>query len=80
VANFRNREYHRRAARQALRVAGGLALYDPNTGFYRPALRPVPYERREQRKPRAVPAEQMSLDFEERKPLQDLFPEAYLGE
>lgn len=73
-----NREYQRRAARIALSRVACEVIEDPNSGFYRPAYRPIP--KAEKSAFELVEEAQLALDFEVRdpaKPLADLFPEAY---
>ncbi len=82
-----NREYHRRAARQALgRVGAGLDRDDSQ--FYRPAKRVRPGIAAGQCKKRSgklqglqlelFPGERMSVPVSDpARPLADLFPEAY---
>lgn len=68
-----NREYQRRAARQALARIGFGVARDPNSGFYRPAKRTNPKpEKKNIRGP-----EQLALNFDADRPLADLIPEAY---
>ena len=70
-----NREYHRRAAKQALQQVGA-GLVQDNSGFYRPVKRPDPKAKRALQHPLA--AQQLEFNFpEEKRPLADLFPEAY---
>ena len=69
-----NREYQRRAAKQALREIGAELARDENSGFYRPAWRPDP---RPPKKKRVGESEQLNLNFNGDQPLRDVFPEAY---
>lgn len=85
-----NREYQRRAARQALERVG-VDLVQDNSGFYRPERRPWPGTRvakvSQKNRPRGLqlelfqteqPAMQVSrLSTDPERPLFDLFPEAY---
>jgi hypothetical protein len=78
IGGLFNREYHRRAARQALAKVGLIVLRDENSGFYRPAIRPDP---RPKAKEKLEAAGQMALRFEApadaEHPLRDIFPTAY---
>ncbi len=85
-----NREYHRRAARQALEGIGA-ALAPDNSGFYRPVKRTRPgaavKARMLQKRASAsgymqgvqleLFADKMSDSTNPDQPLSDLFPEAY---
>ena len=78
-----NREYHRRAAKQALKRVGA-GLRPDTSGFYRPERRPNPVSARLDPRLlgghgiRRADPRQLSLDFTDpARPLADLFPEAY---
>ena len=71
-----NREYHRRAARQALgRVGASLVLDDSH--FYRPAKRVPPGIKVQQRNNAATQLELFAPARDHDRPLADIFPEAY---
>lgn len=73
-----NREYQRRAAKIALSRVACELIQDPNSGFYRPAYRPIPGAQKSAFE--LVHQAQLALDFETHdpsEPLRDVFPEAY---
>jgi hypothetical protein len=72
----RNREYHRRAARQALDKLGAGLVRDESQ-FYRPARRIRPGIVAKPGKTGKLQGLQLELVFPEEHPLADIFPEAY---
>lgn len=71
-----NREYQRRAARQAL-TAAGLTLAQDDSNFYRPAKRVHAGVVVKQCKERSGKLQGLQLELFPDRPLADLFPEAY---